>query len=364
MGGWLAGWLGLLQGAGCWLLAAASMLAGGAACLTAFLVVCFLAWMVTRLPPRCVGAGRGQDITKGRRRDQGAVKISCMRQDPNARNCHGYRKFVKKSVLEDPQVRCAVLSWLRYCRRCVGAEAASGWGRKKPPGGGVWGSTPAAASAPGGVRGVPVCWSKAVRSTRLLDSTGGMKAPVVVARCGDQLLGRAPHPRCALAPGPCPSPPLVQRGLLVNDTIVIRYQIELVVSTGGALSRGHTGKHVPQIFVPPPSLGPELGTLLESGTGSDVTFQVEDESMAAHKIILQVGGLVRRECMGTRAQRAEQHGGARVAWPEQVPPVPCPLSASLLCCALADSSPAALSVRCPHLPTPTRRRGHRCSARC
>jgi hypothetical protein len=49
-------------------------------------------------------AGRGQDITKGRRRDQGAVKISCARQDPNARNCHGYRKFVKKSLLEDAQV--------------------------------------------------------------------------------------------------------------------------------------------------------------------------------------------------------------------------------------------------------------------
>ena len=48
--------------------------------------------------------GRGQDISKGRRRDQGAVKISCARQDPNARNCHGYRKFVKKSLLEDPQV--------------------------------------------------------------------------------------------------------------------------------------------------------------------------------------------------------------------------------------------------------------------
>ena len=31
----------------------------------------------------------------------------------------------------------------------------------------------------------------------------------------------------------------MQRGLVVNDTIVIRYQIELVVSTGGALSR-HT----------------------------------------------------------------------------------------------------------------------------
>ena len=42
----------------------------------------------------------GRDITKGRHREQGAVKISCARQDPNARNCHGYRKFVRRSVLE------------------------------------------------------------------------------------------------------------------------------------------------------------------------------------------------------------------------------------------------------------------------
>ena len=44
----------------------------------------------------------GRDIMKGRQRADGAVKISCARQDPNARNCHGYRKFVKKSMLEDP----------------------------------------------------------------------------------------------------------------------------------------------------------------------------------------------------------------------------------------------------------------------
>lgn len=41
-------------------------------------------------------------LTKGRTREAGAVKISCARQDPNARNCHGYRKFVKRSILEDP----------------------------------------------------------------------------------------------------------------------------------------------------------------------------------------------------------------------------------------------------------------------
>lgn len=43
-----------------------------------------------------------EDFTKGRARDAGAVKISCARQDPNARNCHGYRKFIKRAILEDP----------------------------------------------------------------------------------------------------------------------------------------------------------------------------------------------------------------------------------------------------------------------
>lgn len=28
--------------------------------------------------------------------------IDDVSQDPNARNCHGYRKFVKRSILEDP----------------------------------------------------------------------------------------------------------------------------------------------------------------------------------------------------------------------------------------------------------------------
>lgn len=126
-------------------------------------------------------SGHGHDISKGRRRDQGAVKISCARQDPNARNCHGYRKFVKKSILEDPG-----------------------------------------------------------------------------------------------------------RGLLVNDTIVIRYQIELVVSTGGALSRQtNPAKQLPSISVPPSSLGYDLSSLLESGVGSDVAFEVDNERMNAHKIILQ-----------------------------------------------------------------------------
>ncbi|CAL8465476.1 g5012 [Coccomyxa elongata] len=126
-------------------------------------------------------SGGGRDLMKGRSRQQGAVKISCARQDPNARNCHGYRKFVKRSVLEN-----------------------------------------------------------------------------------------------------------LNNGYLVNDTIVIRYTIELVVSTGGALTRqpGSNVPKLPLIQVPSSTLGTELGSLLENGEGADVKFKVDDEELAAHRIIL------------------------------------------------------------------------------
>ncbi len=125
-------------------------------------------------------SNRGQDVSKGRRRDQGAVKISCARQDPNARNCHGYRKFVKKSILEDPA-----------------------------------------------------------------------------------------------------------RGLLMNDTIIIRYQIELVVSTGGALSRQvASDKPSKSVVVPPPNLGSHMLRLFQDRMCTDVVFDVEGTQIAGHKIIL------------------------------------------------------------------------------
>lgn len=129
-------------------------------------------------------AGQGRDLSKGRRRDQGAVKISCARQDPNARNCHGYRKFVRRAHLEDPT-----------------------------------------------------------------------------------------------------------KGFLVNDTIVIRYSIELVVSTGGALSRATHGLSskppLPIIPIPPSSLGRDLLKLLDSDVHTDVTFVVEGEEFHAHRMLLQ-----------------------------------------------------------------------------
>ncbi|GFR41947.1 hypothetical protein Agub_g2741, partial [Astrephomene gubernaculifera] len=126
--------------------------------------------------------GQGRDLTKGRTRDAGAVKISCARQDPNARNCHGYRKFVKRSLLEDPG-----------------------------------------------------------------------------------------------------------KGYLVNDALVIKYTIELVVSSGGALMRGGSSARSPAdlIRVPPPSLGPDLAPLLQRAEGTDVTLLVEGEEFKAHKFLLE-----------------------------------------------------------------------------
>lgn len=94
-------------------------------------------------------------------------------QDPNARNCHGYRKFVKRSVLENPA-----------------------------------------------------------------------------------------------------------NGYLKDDTIIIRYTIELVVSSGGALSRGNANLtsgpaiSASAISVPPAMLGRNLAELLDSQEGADVVFKV------------------------------------------------------------------------------------------
>lgn len=128
--------------------------------------------------------GQGRDLSKGRRRDQGAVRISCARQDPNARNCHGYRKFVRRSHLEDPT-----------------------------------------------------------------------------------------------------------KGYLRDDTIIIRYSIELVVSSGGALSRATQGLSskppLPIIPIPPSSLGRDLLKLLDSDVHTDVTFVVEGERFRAHRMLLQ-----------------------------------------------------------------------------
>ena len=77
------------------------------------------------------------------------------------------------------------------------------------------------------------------------------------------------------------------RGLLLNDTIIIRYQIELVVSTGGALARQITNERPSKsVVVPPPNLGSHMLRLFDDRLHTDVVFEVESNQLAAHKIIL------------------------------------------------------------------------------
>jgi speckle-type POZ protein len=129
--------------------------------------------------------GGGRDLTKGRTREAGAVKISCARQDPNARNCHGYRKFVKRNILEDPA-----------------------------------------------------------------------------------------------------------RGYLRDDTIIIKYTIELVVTTGGALSRNQHPNKGDLIKMPLPTLGRDLGELFRTGQNADYTIVVQSgegdqEEIPVHRMLLE-----------------------------------------------------------------------------
>ena len=141
-------------------------------------------------------------ITKGRQRDQGAVKISCARQDPNARNCHGYRKFVRRSVLESPS-----------------------------------------------------------------------------------------------------------NGYLKDDTIVFRYEIELVVTSGGALNRPK--QLAPAIDVGAfPTLGDQIRTLLtEDADKTDVVFEVEGERFPAHSLVVAARSSAFRAMLRTGAEMREGSEG-------------------------------------------------------
>jgi hypothetical protein len=72
--------------------------------------------------------GQGRDLTKGRTREAGAVKISCARQDPNARNCHGYRKFVKvcAAAVQWVQQACGAKHCRGRCKQLVQPFVGSG----------------------------------------------------------------------------------------------------------------------------------------------------------------------------------------------------------------------------------------------
>ena len=144
-----------------------------------------------------------RDITKGRQRDQGAVKISCARQDPNARNCHGYRKFVRRSVLEAPN-----------------------------------------------------------------------------------------------------------NGYLVDDTIVIRYEIELVVTSGGALNRANKQYPMSIDVSSFPTLGDQIKDLLtEDADKTDCVFEVEGVRFPAHSLVLAARSSTFRAMLRTGAEMREGSEG-------------------------------------------------------
>ena len=172
---------------------------------------------------------RGRHLTKGRKLEQGAVKISCARSDPNARNCHGYRKFIKRSTLENPD-----------------------------------------------------------------------------------------------------------NGYLVNDTIVIRYKIELVVTVGGALNRSPEALALPaEVPEPPTSLGRDILALLDSGAGLDVAFSVDGQVYNAHRLILSARSPMFRAMLGGPLKE----GADAVI---EIPDIQPPVFAALLHFAYADELPEAL----------------------
>ena len=65
----------------------------------------------------------------------------------------------------------------------------------------------------------------------------------------------------------------LNNGYLVNDTIVIKYTIELVVSTGGALTR-QAGPSAPKLPLIQVRLLPRLPWALRLGHGPDLSLLV------------------------------------------------------------------------------------------
>ena len=66
---------------------------------------------------------------------------------------------------------------------------------------------------------------------------------------------------------------------LKDDTLLVRCCVGVVKS--------HTeGPKTYTISVPPSNIGQHFGKLLDSGTGTDVNFEVDGETFASHKIVL------------------------------------------------------------------------------
>jgi speckle-type POZ protein len=61
----------------------------------------------------------------------------------------------------------------------------------------------------------------------------------------------------------------------------------LSVNCSVGVVRSHTeGPKIYSIAIPPSNIGHQFGHLLESGKGSDVSFEVDGEVFTAHKLVL------------------------------------------------------------------------------
>ena len=99
-------------------------------------------------------------------------------------------------------------------------------------------------------------------------------------------------------------------GYLVDDTIVIRYEIELVVTSGGALNR-ITKSNPHSIDVTSfPTLGDQMRTLLtDDADTTDCVFEVEGERFEAHSLVMSARSSTFRAMLRTGAEMREGSDG-------------------------------------------------------
>jgi speckle-type POZ protein len=98
-------------------------------------------------------------------------------------------------------------------------------------------------------------------------------------------------------------------GYLVNDVIRIRYEIELVATSGGAL---HPPVELASIDVSSiPTLGDQMRALLllDDEDTTDCVFEVEGERFPAHSLIISARSSAFRAMLRTGAQMREGHEG-------------------------------------------------------
>eukprot|EP00271_Cylindrocystis_brebissonii_P016092 TRINITY_DN39292_c0_g1_i1.p1 TRINITY_DN39292_c0_g1~~TRINITY_DN39292_c0_g1_i1.p1 ORF type:complete len:548 (+),score=74.80 TRINITY_DN39292_c0_g1_i1:161-1645(+) len=88
---------------------------------------------------------------------------------------------------------------------------------------------------------------------------------------------------------------------LKNDTLSITCTVGVVVQST-------QGPKPFSIHVPPPDMGEHLGALFDSGDGTDVKFEVEDEVFEAHKMILAARSPVfKAQLFGPMRERSSEN---------------------------------------------------------